>query len=74
MADILNSTPVPSCTRATQALDAIHRARALGHGIHLALAVSGEERVDQALEFIIKAISDELADAETALSSCRLVA
>lgn len=74
MADISTSTAMPACIRATQALDAIHRARALGAGIHIALATSGEERVDRALAIIVNAIGDELADAEAALSSCRRVA
>lgn len=71
MADIFPSTPVPACTPATLALDAIARARVLGHGVHLALSGAGDERISLAVGAVVHAMVNELTEAEHALSQCQ---
>lgn len=71
MATDPNSTAVPKCTRATTAIDALARARSLGHGAFLALDGTGDERVGLAVGAVVHAMMSELIAAEEALGSCR---
>ena len=70
MADKLNSTPVPKCTRATTAINAIARARSLGHGAFLALEGAGDERMGLAVGAVVHAMMTEPSAAEAALFEC----
>ncbi len=70
MADVSNSIPMPVCTPATTAIDAIARARALGHTVHLALAGLEDERVSLAVGAVLDVMGDELSAAEAVLSAC----
>lgn len=70
MATRFNSTPLPVCSPATTAIDAIARARALGQTAHLALESLENERASLAVGAVLHVMTEELSAAEAALSSC----
>lgn len=70
MADDPNSTPVPPCTRATTAIDAIARAKALGEAVVITLLEARDANMGFVVGAVIEGIVRELADAEAALSRC----